>query len=101
MDGKKGLKNPTGFILKQLVDGKVIEDAKYKIRRAKESFEKLHKEENTHQYDYVAALKIRKQKEQEEEKEKRNENHDLEKLFDGLLVEEKQPKEEWMDVLES
>ncbi|BDG48335.1 hypothetical protein [Parageobacillus sp. KH3-4] len=47
MDGKKGLKNPTGFILSRFKDGKVIEDAKNQIQQAEWQHSRLMVDERT------------------------------------------------------
>ncbi|SFG72900.1 Helix-turn-helix domain-containing protein [Priestia megaterium] len=95
MDGKNGLKNPTGFILKQLKDRNVIEDAECQIRHAKENLERMQREDSKKQYfDYTKGLKRRPTK------KIRNSNDSVEMLFPELLQqEEKQTREKWMDTL--
>jgi DNA-binding transcriptional ArsR family regulator len=88
MDGKKGLKNPTGFMLGQLKEGKVIEDAKYQIRWAKENLERMQRKDSISavpKIDYVEAWRKKKEKEKEEEKDTGDISHDIEDFFGVML----------------
>ena len=82
MDGKKGLNNPTGFMLKALEKGEVIKEAQYRIKRSKEQSERMDREDvhNRVSVDYHESW--RKKKEQEKvNKETIDLNQDIKALL--------------------
>lgn len=69
MDGKIGLKNPTGFMLKRLADG-VLKDAEYQIKRSKELSERMDREDASRNVISVDYREFWRKKKEQEGREK-------------------------------
>jgi hypothetical protein len=67
MDGRIGLKNSSGFMLKQLADGDAIKEAEYCIKRSKELSERMDREDSmVKHFHYKEALRERRRKSKKE-----------------------------------
>ena len=92
MDGKIGLKNPTGFMLKRLVEG-VIREAEYQIKRSKELSERMQRDDSVvSPVDYKKALREKKEKEEQEGMGEVNNQRGNERKFYPELVEAQKAK---------
>ncbi|PDY91015.1 hypothetical protein CON09_15925 [Bacillus anthracis] len=95
MDGRIGLKNPTGFMLKQLADGDAIKEAEYRIKRSKELSERMDREDSVvKHFDYKEALREKKKKEQEGKGEVNNQRGNERKFYPELVEAQKSESKE-------
>lgn len=86
MDGKTGLKNPTGFMFKQLADGDVIKDAEYRIKRSEEQTDRMDREDSkVTSFDYHQALRERKLKQAQQCEE--NNQVEQERKVESVIAE--------------
>lgn len=88
MDGKIGLKNPTGFMLKRLADDDVIKDAEYSIKRSKEQKEWMDREDSKGKhFDYHKAWREKKKEEQDEKGVENNNQGEKERKVNSGIAE--------------